>query len=732
MRRKMPLLCMTSALRLGDAAVRRNAEDQLITADLVGLQTDKVRLFARFQSASKWEEVSMQPQQGGSGFQFLFAGLPEGVEYYVEAGPLHSKHFNLRVLDLPLIKQIKVTYHFPSWTGMPAAVDEHGGDLRAVEGTDAELQITTDRPVRDGVLAVDDQQVKLSGGQGNVYSATVHMEKDGLYHVAATEQGLSARLSGDYFIEAQKANPPEVHITRPGRDYRSSPIEEVTLAASASDEFGLGDVTLHYSVNGGPDKAVSLLKQKGLKQADGSTVIALEDYKLVPGDLVSFYATAKDAHAESHTDMFFIQADPFEREFSQSQQAGGGGGGGGGAGGQGNQTEISEREKQIIAATWNQQTDMKASKQQASETAKFLSDTQSKLRDQALSLAGRLEKRELTEENQEFSDFQKDMNAAAGEMGPAAEKLQALKWSDAIPAEQRALQHLLRAEATFRQIEVAFGSRGGGGGGGAGGAGRDLSSLFDLELDTEKNQYEAGQTASSESQRAQEIDQALQKLEELARRQQELANQQNSSKQSLEQQRWEQEMLRRDAEELQRQMEQMARDQTSKDNKVRQSGQSGQSGQVRVTNRAAQSGSASGQSGSQGSAAQRAQQALDRLREANDDMRRAASQGQSDADARRAADKLREATDLLGGLHQQQATGQVDELSREAQRLADEQRAQAERMRGAFGQNGQSGQKSTVRAECRPTRGRTRRAARRPGWSGSHCGSTPGPGQAGR
>ena len=315
----------------GDAAVRRN-EDQLVTADLVGLQTDKVRLFARYQSASKWEEVSMQPQQGGSGFQFLFAGLPEGVEYYVEAGPLHSKHFNLRVLDLPAIKQIKVTYHFPSWTGMPAAVDEHGGDLRAVEGTDAELQITTDRPVRDGVLAVDDQQLKLSGGQGNVYSATVHMEKDGLYHVAAMEQGLSARLSGDYFIEAQKANPPEVHITRPGRDYRSSPIEEVTLAASASDEFGLGDVTLHYSVNGGPDKAVSLLKQKGLKQADGSTVIALEDYKLVPGDLVSFYATAKDAHAESHTDMFFIQADPFEREFSQSQQAGGGGGGGGGGG----------------------------------------------------------------------------------------------------------------------------------------------------------------------------------------------------------------------------------------------------------------------------------------------------------------------------------------------------------------------------------------------------------------
>ena len=96
----------------GDAAVRRNS-DQLITAQLAGLQAPNARLYARFQSASKWEQVNMQPQPGGSGFQFLFAGLPEGVEYYIEAGPLQSKHFNLKVVDLPAVKQIRVTYRFP-------------------------------------------------------------------------------------------------------------------------------------------------------------------------------------------------------------------------------------------------------------------------------------------------------------------------------------------------------------------------------------------------------------------------------------------------------------------------------------------------------------------------------------------------------------------------------------------------------------------------------------------
>ena len=73
--------------------------------------------------------------------------------------------------------------------------------------------------------------------------------------------------------------------------------------------------------------------------------------------------------------------------------------------------------------------------------------------------------------------------------------MQKQKWQDALPDEQKALQNLLRAEATFRQIQVAFGSRRRRRRGG--GAGRDLASLFDLELDTEKNQYETAQTAGS-------------------------------------------------------------------------------------------------------------------------------------------------------------------------------------------------------------------------------------------
>ena len=64
-----------------------------------------------------WQDVAMQPQMDASGFQFLFTGLPENVEYYVEAGPASSKHFNFRVVDLPAVKEMAVTYRYPHWTG---------------------------------------------------------------------------------------------------------------------------------------------------------------------------------------------------------------------------------------------------------------------------------------------------------------------------------------------------------------------------------------------------------------------------------------------------------------------------------------------------------------------------------------------------------------------------------------------------------------------------------------
>jgi hypothetical protein len=693
-------------VRPGNQIVRRNS-DQLITASVTGMAPEKAQLFAHYQSSHGWEPVLMQAApdaNGGATYRFVFAGLPETVDYYVAAGPLVSPHYKLQVVDLPSVKHISVTYSYPAWTGMKAVTEQHSGDLRAIEGTTATIELVTDRPLNTGQLKLDSgQTVPLTGGSNNTYHASILMRKDGAYHVTAIDQNQPVRVSEDYFIATDKALPPQVSIDRPGGDYRASPIEEVTVGVKATDPFGLRGMDLHYSVNGGSDHDASLLKAPGAKDADGTYVLPLEQFKLVPGDLVSIYATARDGHSTARTDIAFIQVDPFEREFSQSQQMAGGGGGGSSSGS--SQTEISRREKELIAATWKQENDKTATAKDAATQGDFLAGAQQKLRDQVMALSIRMQSRDLSSANQEFTDFDKDMQTAAAAMAPSADKLKSTKWKEAIPFEQKALQALLHAEATFRRIEVAFG-QGGGGGAGGGNTGRDLASLFDLELDMEKNQYETARSASPAEQHQKEVEDALAKLDELARRQEALANQQQNPQQSF-QQRWQQEMLRREAEQLQRQMEQLARngqqggnptpsDQQGTQSSQSQSSSNGQSGSQLSR---AQAGGQSNNSSSAENSDQKIEQALSRLRQATGTMQRNGTKEQDAEAARQAAERLREASNLLSGSQHQLATNSLDSMAREAQRLSKEEQSQAQRINKlASGQSDSSSADQNVNA----------------------------------
>ena len=105
---------------------------------------------------------------------------------------------------------------------------------------------------------------------------------------------------------------------------------------------------------------------------------------------------------------------------------------------------------------------------------------------------------------------------------------------------QEALQHLLAAEAVFNDINVSRQS----GRGGGGQAGRDLTEMFELEMDLEKNQYETGSAASPNAPE-QEMQDAADMLEELARRQEQLARNQDRAGTPTPEQRWQQEILRR-------------------------------------------------------------------------------------------------------------------------------------------------------------------------------------------
>jgi hypothetical protein len=352
--------------------------------------------------------------------------------------------------------------------------------------------------------------------------------------------------------------------------------------------------------------------------------------------------------------------------------------GGGGAGMSQQDNNISERQKQIIAATFNQLSGYSSAGQDggdanhasAAENARFLSDAEGKLSAQAKTLSERMGNRELGSAGIVFDNFSKLMTQASSQMNDAAGELRSGKWHDALAPEQKALQSLLRAEALFRDIQVAFGQQSSGGGGGMG-AQRDLARMFDLELDTSKNQYETGQSDNSgggDQQKA--IDEAFQKLEMLARRQQELAAQ-NQNQQAFEQ-RWQEEQLRREAEELRQQMQQMSQNSQGQQSSRSQGGRSGSSS------------SQSDQQQHNRQTAEAMQRTSNQLQRAEEEMRKAVSEHDATAEQRAAA-QLQEAEEMLRNALHREAGSSVGDLAKRAQDIAETQRQLAERMKQMYG-----------------------------------------------
>ena len=127
----------------------------------------------------------------------------------MEAGAVQSKHFNLKVIDLPAIQKIRVTYHFPAWSGLKDSVEDPGGDVRAVEGTDAEDRRTNRQAAQQRNPDVERRFANpVPSRGGELAHCPSSGPKDGMYHIAAIEQGENVRMSEDFFIEARKDSPP--------------------------------------------------------------------------------------------------------------------------------------------------------------------------------------------------------------------------------------------------------------------------------------------------------------------------------------------------------------------------------------------------------------------------------------------------------------------------------------------------------------------------------------------
>lgn len=501
----------------GDVLVAKGA-DQLIIARIEGFEPETVQIFRRFGPNESWRRSGMVPRADPLAFEILLFDIDQTSEYYVTAGGLRSEIHAIEVMDVPTVRRIDLTYHYPPRLGLPPRQVIDGGDIRAVHGSRVEVTAVPSQDVPGASLVLDGRErVPLSATGEGGWSTSLAVNEEGHYRIELAygdEPKLS--VSENYAIEVISDGLPSVDLTRPGRDVRVTSVEEFLIEATAHDDLSVGRLELVYSVNGGSEQTVVLDGGTEVRnEVAADHTLYLENFGLIPGDLIAYYARASDAVSDdaqqATTDIFFMEIRPFERDF-RSAAAGGGGLGGGNQ-----ERSLSAQQRQFVIASFKLLRDKSTySEERFADTASTLGRAQARIRDRVEAIVRRLGARNIMQGHEGFQRMRRELPEAIKAMRAAEAAMINREPATALPPAREALQHLQRAEAAFRDVQVSLAQQSGGA---AATDAEDLANLFQLEMDKMRNQYENVQRGKWRPE-SDELDDVLAELRELANRQQ--------------------------------------------------------------------------------------------------------------------------------------------------------------------------------------------------------------------
>ncbi len=688
----------------GNVEMQRG-ESIMIVARIINAVPDTVNLRLQDDNVN-WRDVPMSRDGSGSdsaSYSYFLPSMQKDTTYYItfnERGEQASQQYEISLFDLPQIEQIDLAFDYPDYTGIEDNAEDDSGDMVVPEGTVVDLTVTFNKAIEQAAIEFDEAYSEESELEiapepyadlalfidGNVGTARFTVNQDGVYRIQATDiTGLESQNPLDYFIRSIADMPPELALQRPGRDQEVMPLEEVVLQVDASDDYGLSEFTLSYSVVGSDNIEVDFLPEPDVRSVTGNELIYLEDLEVEPGDFVSYFLTLADNNglngpAEVISDIYFLQIIPTDQEFRRNPGMGGGQGPGGGGQG-GDSSALVAVQKDIIAATWKLRNRQgKVSPEDFSSDAEIIAESQSEAITRARRSIDRLAER-LNFSDDSYDIAVENLSLAIDQMNLAADELKSGQITSALQPEQLALQHILKAEASINRTNISMQQ----GGGGAQQEREDLRELFEMEMGQLENRYENPNSAGGGSRQNQE---EVNKLEELARRQEALTRAQRNLARREEQLTEEQQ--RRELERLMRQQEQLSREAAQLAQQLSRGQQS--------------SSSSSGQSQSFSSASGSDQQQQTALQRAARQMQEAAeSDSPSIAAARsqKALDNLREQQRELNEQGKRSVHQLAQNLSQRGQQLLQQQRDLQEAIAETSRQQGLGKTRQSVRDDER-------------------------------
>ena len=556
-----PVFTTKLTVEPGNARILRG-RSVAIDLEVTGKAADKARLvYTKGAPATETEpqrqEIDMVQIEGEKRkFGYEIFNINENIEYYIKANGVESERYTVEVFDMPKPTAIEVAYTYPEYTKLKPIIQQGEGNIRAVAGSQAEVRITTNKAIQSATLTVEaEDPVPMVILDGRTLTTTLDVLNDGKYTVKLLcVDGFNNQAPIEYTITAMPDEPPEIVIKEPGRDIKATKLEEVKVLAEATDDYGVENMMLMYSIGSGESQelAVESVEVKSKKIISNAYVFYLEELDVEPGELISYYAQATDNNTRTGpgtntSELYFIEVRPFNERYMQMD-----------AEGQQAQQEgqpfpnLIADQRTIIKKTWKHihsrpspmTEDYQSAVKQIGKEQDQLKDTTQRVTDE-LSMS-------MRDANVD-PEMLMNLEAAVGKMGKASDELFAIKPKEALPHEQDALELLTKAMMELDKVLTQMRSSGS-----QAAADNIEMDMEDLQDTIEQDQIELDEEMREQTQEL--LDQArdmLAQQEQLTEQSQRLAREGQPSRREMQQNSQQERQLAGQAQQMAEQAQQM-------------------------------------------------------------------------------------------------------------------------------------------------------------------------------
>ena len=265
----------------------------------------------------------------------VFGGIISQVSsdmiYRIEYDDIKTRDYKISTYQHPTLEEADANIVYPAYTNLPNK--EIKNTLRlsgVVEGSEVTLTFSLNKPVVTAQLVPQSgQALDLTVDSENPSIYTTHIEpRESLrYELKLVDSdGRANKAPPRFVINVVKNAPPNLKLKFPNRDIEASPLEELTLEAEVSDDFGITSQGVSYILAGSQARDIVIPTEQPApnKKEDVEYVLAMENLNVQPNQLLSYYFWAEDVDPDGKprrtvSDLYFAEVRPFEQIFRENQ-----------------------------------------------------------------------------------------------------------------------------------------------------------------------------------------------------------------------------------------------------------------------------------------------------------------------------------------------------------------------------------------------------------------------------